>query len=76
MEQEVIIFWAVGNGYLDDVEVENIKQYEEELLEHFESTQKDIYKQIVKDQKLDDQLIAKIKKAVESFTKKFVAKQK
>jgi F-type H+-transporting ATPase subunit alpha len=76
MEQEVIVFWSIANGYLDEVDIENIGKYEKELLDYIETSHPDIYKELVTEQKLEDKLEAKIKKAVESFTKRFVSKQK
>jgi F-type H+-transporting ATPase subunit alpha len=76
MEQEVIVFWSIANGYLDEVDIENIGKYEKELLDYIETSHPDIYKELVTEQKLEDKLEAKIKKAVESFTKRFISKQK
>jgi F-type H+/Na+-transporting ATPase subunit alpha len=76
VEHQVLIFWAVGKGYLDKVKEDHIGEYETDLIEFVERNDKDIFKQIVKEKKLDDKLEAKIKKAVENFTKDFCQRYK
>ncbi|HZA19942.1 MAG TPA: F0F1 ATP synthase subunit alpha, partial [Actinomycetota bacterium] len=34
VEEQVMSIWAVSNGYMDDLPVENVRQFESELLDH------------------------------------------
>ncbi len=75
VEQEVIIFWTISNGYLDDIAVDDVRTFEKDLIDTFERRHKDIYKEILEEKALNDTLQEKIKKAVEDFSKQFKARK-
>lgn len=70
--QQVLIIWAGTNGYLDDIELKNVAEFEKQYLEYFKNNEAVLVKEVVKEQKLSPQLMEKIKKATEKFKKKFV----
>jgi F-type H+-transporting ATPase subunit alpha len=72
VEEQVLMIWAANEGYLDDVEIKDIKRLEKELLEFVKSQHPDALTKIktVKDIKNDD-VKATVKKAVEAFKKTF-----
>lgn len=76
LPHQVIVFYAVTNGFADKVKEADIKNYEKELIESFERSHKDILKTIVEEKKMDEKLEAKMKKAVETFSNDFIAKYK
>lgn len=71
VQHQVISIWAGSKGYLDSIPVEDVKQFESELLEYMELNHKDIPASIRATGKLDKDLEAKLKEAVEAFAKTF-----
>ena len=73
VDEQVVIIYAGTRGYLDDVPVDAIGRYEEELLRHLKDKQGAILDTIRKSGELDDKTEEKLKKAVDAFTKAFAA---
>jgi F-type H+-transporting ATPase subunit alpha len=71
VEDEVISIWAVSNGYLDDIPVDRVQQFETELLDHMRTRHSDIGETIRETGVLDDDTVEKLKKAVEEFKSMF-----
>ncbi len=71
VEKQVVSVYAGTNDYMESVPVNEIKRFERELQEFIELKYPDIYEDIKVTKKLDDQLVAKIKKALEEFSSKF-----
>jgi F-type H+-transporting ATPase subunit alpha len=69
LAQQVEIFWALNNGFLDDVPVEKVQSFEAAFHKYMESNKPDIGKLIEDKKILDDDLEAQIKAAVEEFKK-------
>jgi F-type H+/Na+-transporting ATPase subunit alpha len=67
VEEQVITIWAVTNGYLDDVPLEKVQQFEAELLDHMRSRHSSIGDTIRDSGKLEDDAIDQLKGAVEEF---------
>jgi len=70
VENQVISIFAGTNGYLDDVPVNKVRQFEEELLEYVKREQAKIQRDIVAKGKLDDELTAELKKMLAAFKSK------
>jgi len=70
-EMQVMILFAGVNGYLDDVPVDKIRLFEEELTVYFESKQKSLKEEVAKKKALDPELTQKLKSAIEEFKKNF-----
>jgi F-type H+-transporting ATPase subunit alpha len=71
MEQQVISIYAVTNGYLDDVPVEDAQRFESELLQYLETRQAAIGQTIASEGKLPDDLEEQLKGAIDDFKKQF-----
>jgi F-type H+-transporting ATPase subunit alpha len=67
VEKQVVIIYAVTNGYLDDVQVEHIRQWERDLLDYLESSHPEVLKDIRTKKALDDDLTGRLKAAITSF---------
>jgi F-type H+-transporting ATPase subunit alpha len=67
VEQQVLIIFAVGNGYLDDVEVEHVRMWEKGFLDYMRSSHAAIGEEIRTKKALSDDLQAKLRKAIESY---------
>ena len=71
VEEQVVIIYAGVNGYLDDLPVSRIGQYEEELLLHMRGERAELLDIIRVDQVLSDDTGKKLKSIVEKFTMQF-----
>jgi F-type H+-transporting ATPase subunit alpha len=67
VEDQVISIWAVTNGYMDDVPLGKVNDFEQRLIEQVKSRHSDIGQTIVSSGKLDDDTVGKLKSAVEDF---------
>ena len=61
----------VQNGYVDDVPVERIKEYQTKLTEFLTTCKSDVLATILKQQTLDDALTAQLKSVAEEFKSAF-----
>ena len=71
MEEQVCVMYAGTKGYLDDVAVSDVGRYEQELLLHLHAEQEDLLATIRTEKKLSDDAEAKLKAALDRFTKNF-----
>ena len=46
VEDQMVSIWLASNGHLDDVPVEDVRRFEDELLEYLHSNAGDVYEQI------------------------------
>ena len=69
--EQVISIWAVSNGYMDDLPVENVRAFESELLDHMRTRHSDIGEAIVQKGSLDDDLVEKLRSAIDGFKASF-----
>ncbi|MDQ3963637.1 MAG: F0F1 ATP synthase subunit alpha [Actinomycetota bacterium] len=74
VEDQVASIWAVTNGYLDDVPLDQVGRFEREMLDHLRSRYSSIGETIVSTGKLEDDLIEQLKTAVEDFKQSWSAR--
>jgi len=67
VEQQVMIIWAVNNGYLDDVPVAKIRAFESAFLRFVSSSYPQIGEAISRDKVLSDATIEGLKTAIGQF---------
>jgi F-type H+/Na+-transporting ATPase subunit alpha len=67
VEKQVMIIWTVTNGLADDIAVEDLKRFEEELLEFIQNSHPAIRSTLREKKAIDDDLKAAMKEAVEDF---------
>jgi F-type H+-transporting ATPase subunit alpha len=73
VEQQILVIFAGTNGYVDDVPVNALKKFEQELLRFAASKHADLLKDIVAKKQIDDELKGRLKAAIEAFKKSFTA---
>ncbi len=73
MSEQVFVIFAGTKGYLDDVDVADVSNFENRLLDDVRATGKDILKAIETKQKIDDDTEGKMKDFLEKFTKGYVS---
>jgi F-type H+-transporting ATPase subunit alpha len=75
VEKQVIIVFAGTNGYLDDLEVEECRPFEEGLNRYLDLHHRELQDEILKKGALDDDLRTRIGKAIDTFKAEFVAQR-
>jgi F-type H+/Na+-transporting ATPase subunit alpha len=65
--EQVLIIWTVTNGLADDVAVEDLKRFEEELLNFAETSHPAVLNTLREKRAIDDDLKASMREAVEDF---------
>jgi F-type H+/Na+-transporting ATPase subunit alpha len=77
VEEQVIVLWAANEGYLDSVDIADVKRFENELIAYAKSNHAAGLEKIrtVKDLK-NEEVKTSIKTAVEAFKKTFVGTSK
>jgi F-type H+-transporting ATPase subunit alpha len=73
VEQQVTIVYAATKGYLDGIDVERVRRYEEDLYRFLETRHPQILRDIAEKKILDDQLRAALDAALEEFGRQFGA---
>ena len=68
---QVAIIFAVVNGYLNEIEVDNVRRYEEELFLFLRDNADELMKRIAETGQLPDEDRDELENAVKRFTEKF-----
>jgi F-type H+-transporting ATPase subunit alpha len=71
VDKQIISIYAVTNGYLDDVSIDDAKRFEEELLRYVEARHADVARHFLDSGDLPDEIEAKLKEAVADFKRQF-----
>src|SRR5262249_3524559 len=71
VEEEVVAIFAGVNGYLDKLQVAQIRRFEEELLRMFRATQARLLEEIRTKREISKDLSDALKKAIGDFAAKF-----
>lgn len=71
VEEQIVILWVVTNGFLDEVEVEKVKDFENRFIQHLRLREKKLLSEIATKKELDEKLTKELEKAVKDFKKTF-----
>ena len=72
LAKEVTIIYALTNGFLDDVPIENVRQWENDFHRFMETAHPEIIETVMKDKALSDDTISALKAAIDEFKKQVV----
>jgi F-type H+-transporting ATPase subunit alpha len=61
VEEEVVVLWMATNGFVDDVAVEDVQEFERGYLENLRSAHPALLKKIADEKALSDETIAELK---------------
>ncbi len=67
MEKQVAILYAVNNGYLNDVSVERVSEFETKFYDFMDTSGKDVLSAIATTKELSEDIEANLKRAIEQF---------
>lgn len=71
IQKQIVIIYAGANGYLDDISVSQITQFETELYAFIEDKYPIIFTAIAEKKALDESIQSELKKALEDFKMSF-----
>ena len=67
VEIQVAVIWAVQNGYVDNIPVERVKEYQDKLTEFLTTRKDDLLRKIGHEKQLTPTLISELKAAADQF---------
>src|SRR3954465_11085218 len=67
VEVQVAVIWAVQNGYVDDVPVERVKEFQTKLTEFLNTRKPELLERIAREKALSPELTAEVKAATDQF---------
>ncbi|HMQ04937.1 MAG TPA: F0F1 ATP synthase subunit alpha [Pyrinomonadaceae bacterium] len=67
VESQVMIIWAITNGFGDDISVEDLHRFEIELIEYIKNAHPGVRTTLREKKTIDDKLKAEMTEAVEDF---------
>lgn len=73
MEEQVSIFYALNQGFLDDVLTEEVASWQEGFLQYLHEQDKKVLPLIAKEKDLTDEVIKALEKALKAYSKIFAA---
>lgn len=73
VEEQVVVLYAGTRGYLANVDVADVQDYEAKLLNHLRTDQTALLSEIATEKKLSDEIEAKVKDVLDAFTKSYTA---
>jgi len=73
VEEQILIIFALTNGYLDDIEIKNISRFEQQFLEFMRTSRTKLVQELKDREDIPEALEKKIRKAVEDFKESFSA---
>ena len=73
VEEQVVVIYTGVNGYLDDIELDQINNFEEDFLKYMRFSHPEILKEIREIKQLSEDLIGRLKASIEEFKRAFLA---
>jgi F-type H+/Na+-transporting ATPase subunit alpha len=71
VEKQILIIYAGTNGFLDDVELSDIRDFEEEMYKFVETTHSDLVQEIKEKRQLSDEIRSRLDEAMKEFKERF-----
>jgi len=71
MEKQVTILYAGTKGHLDELPVDSLAAYEKDLYDYIDRNEPSVFSDLKEKEAIDDELDAKMKKAITAFTAEF-----
>ncbi len=71
VEKQIVLLFTATNGYLDDLPLTKISEFERRFLEHMETIKNKLLKKIKEEMKISDDLEKELRVTIEEFKKTF-----
>lgn len=75
VQEQVVALWAAINGYLDEVEVEKVKEFEQKYIAHLRLRNKKMLSEIEEKKVLDEAMTKELEESTKQFLKIFGIKR-
>ncbi len=72
IEEQVVMLWVSINGFLDTVEILQVRDFESKFIQILKLKNKKLLTEIKEKKELDEKMIVELKKATEGFLKTYV----
>ncbi|MFY9611463.1 MAG: F0F1 ATP synthase subunit alpha [Blastocatellia bacterium] len=73
VEQQVVVIWAGTNGYVDDIAIQDVKDFEQKLLSFVENAHSGLLAKLRERKAIDDEVREELRSAVTEFKERFTA---
>ena len=71
VEEQVVIIYAVSNGYLDEIEANNVPDWESQFRGYMRDSHDEILQSIRDEQKLTEENEESLKEAIQNFNRNY-----
>ena len=71
VEEQVVSLWAVTNGYMDEVEVEKVRDFEKAFIQQIKLKNKKLLSEIATKKELDEKMVKELEKITKDFVGTF-----
>jgi F-type H+-transporting ATPase subunit alpha len=71
VEIQVAVLWAMQNGMIDDVPVDQVKEFQAKLTEFLQSRKAELLARVKKEKAINDALAGELKSALTDFKQTF-----
>lgn len=72
LEEQIVVLWAVTNGYMDECEVEKVREFEAKYVSHLKLTSKKLLAEIATKKELDESMVKELEKVTKEFVGRFM----
>jgi len=72
VERQVVVLYALVKGYMDDISIDKIKEFEEGLINYTENNAKKFYKEVLETKTWSEKSEEELKKAIGDFKNNFL----
>ena len=69
LDKQVVSLWAVTNGFVDDIPVEKVKEWERDLHAYLDANYPEIGQEILRTRDLSEQLVEQLRVIISEFNK-------
>jgi F-type H+-transporting ATPase subunit alpha len=73
LAQQVASFFAGTNGFIDEIPVDSVKEWESEMRRYLEASHSEILEEITGSKRISDELDKRLREALDMFNKSWVA---
>jgi F-type H+-transporting ATPase subunit alpha len=71
VEEQIVAIYAVTNGFLDDIEVVSVREWERQFIDWLRSSRPVVLEAIREKKELSDQVVTDLKAAIDAFKPMF-----
>ncbi|HWO01208.1 MAG TPA: F0F1 ATP synthase subunit alpha, partial [Blastocatellia bacterium] len=75
VEQQIVVIWTGTNGYVDDIAIEDVKDFEQKLRAFVENSRSGLLAKLRERKAIDDEIRDELRSAVSEFKERFTAEK-